>query len=84
MIAGITLANSSYRFEITSRIKPLRDFFIVIFFVLLGSHVNFATTNIAMIVPLVIFVVFVLVIKPIITMIVLGFLGHTRKNNFLT
>ena len=84
LIAGITLANSSYRFEITSRIKPLRDFFIVIFFVLLGSHVNFATTNIAMIVPLVIFVVFVLVIKPIITMIVLGFLGHTRKNNFLT
>ena len=41
LIAGMTLANSSYRFEITSRIKPLRDFFIVIFFVLLGSHVNF-------------------------------------------
>ncbi|HCY20919.1 TPA: hypothetical protein DIC40_03565 [Patescibacteria group bacterium] len=35
LIAGITLANSSYRFEITSRIKSLRDFFIVIFFVLL-------------------------------------------------
>ena len=35
LMAGITLANSSYRFEITSRIKPLRDFFIVIFFVLL-------------------------------------------------
>ena len=84
LVAWITLANSSYRFEITSRIKPLRDFFIVIFFVLLGSHVNFATTNMSMIVPLLIFVVFVLIIKPIITMIVLGFLGHTRKNNFLT
>ncbi|MFA7298324.1 MAG: cation:proton antiporter [Candidatus Absconditabacterales bacterium] len=84
LMAGITLANSSYRFEITSRIKPLRDFFIVIFFVLLGSHVNFGTTNMSMILPLIIFVVFVLIIKPIITMIVLGFLGHTRKNNFLT
>ncbi len=84
LVAWITLANSSYRFEITSRIKPLRDFFIVIFFVLLGSHVNFGTTNISMIVPLLIFVAFVLVIKPIITMIILGFLWHTRKNNFLT
>ncbi len=84
LIAWISLANSSYRFEITSRIKPLRDFFIVIFFVLLGSQVNFATTNISMIIPLLVFIVFVLIIKPIITMIVLGFLGHTRKNNFLT
>ncbi len=84
LIAWITLANSSYRFEITSRIKPLRDFFIVIFFVLLGSHVNFATTNMTMILPLLIFVVFVLIIKPIITMIILGFLWHIRKNNFLT
>ncbi len=84
LIAGITLANSSYRFEITSRIKPLRDFFIVIFFVLLGSHVNFATTNVTMILPLLVFVLFVLIIKPIITMIVLGILGHARKNNFLT
>ena len=84
LIAWITLANSSYRFEITSRIKPLRDFFIVIFFVLLGSQVNFSTTNTSMVLPLLIFVIFVLIIKPIITMIVLGFLGHTRKNNFLT
>lgn len=84
LIAGITLANSSYRFEITSRIKPLRDFFIVIFFVLLGSHVSFSATNISMLVPLLAFVGFVLIVKPIITMVILGFLGHTRKNNFLT
>jgi len=84
LIAGITLANSSYRFEITSRIKPLRDFFIVIFFVLLGSHVNFWTTNRALMIPVVIFSLFVLIGKPIITMVTLGFLGHTRKNNFLT
>lgn len=84
LIAWITLANSSYRFEITSRIKPLRDFFIVIFFVLLWSHVNFGTTHLAMILPLLVFIMFVLIIKPIITMVVLWFLGHTRKNNFLT
>ncbi len=84
LIAGITLANSSYRFEITSRIKPLKDFFIVIFFVLLWSHVNFGTMNISNILPLVILTIFVLCIKPIITMILLGLCGHTRKNSFLT
>jgi len=61
----------------------LRDFFIIIFFVLLGSHVSFWNiTNIAL--PLVIFVAFVLIIKPIITMITLWILWHTKKNSFLT
>ncbi len=83
LVAWITLANSSYRFEITSRIKPLRDFFIIIFFVLLWSHVSFWNiTSISR--PLLIFIVFVLIIKPIVIMITLWFLGHTRKNNFLT
>ena len=83
LIAWISLASSPYRFEITSRIKPLRDFFIIIFFVLLGSHVSFWNiTNIAL--PLVIFVAFVLIIKPIITMITLWILWHTKKNSFLT
>ena len=38
LIAGVALASSPYQFEISSRIKPLRDFFIVMFFVLLGSQ----------------------------------------------
>lgn len=84
LVAGITLANSSYRFEITSRIKPLRDFFIVIFFVLLGSHVSFWETTVSFLKPLLIFSGFVLIVKPIVTMIVLWLLGHTRKNNFLS
>lgn len=84
LVAWITLASSSYRFEITSRIKPLRDFFIVIFFVLLWSHVSFWSATITMLIPLLIFALFVLVLKPIIIMVILWFLWHTRKNNFLT
>jgi len=38
LIAGVALASSPYQFEISSRIKPLRDFFIVMFFILLGSQ----------------------------------------------
>lgn len=83
LIAGITLANSSYRFEITSRVKSLRDFFIVIFFVLLWSHVDFRgiLTYLPQVIAL---TLFVLIGKPIITSMILGRLGHTKKNNFLT
>ncbi len=35
LLAGISLATSDYRFEIMSRVKSLRDFFIVMFFVFL-------------------------------------------------
>lgn len=38
LLAGIVLASSPFQFEISARIKPLRDFFIVMFFILLGSQ----------------------------------------------
>lgn len=38
LLAGVALASSPYQFEISARIRPLRDFFIVMFFILLGSH----------------------------------------------
>ena len=41
LFAWITLATSPYRFEITSRMKVLKDFFIVIYFVLLWSNLSF-------------------------------------------
>lgn len=83
LIAGITLANSSYRFEIISRIKSLKDFFIVIFFVLLWSHIDFAWIWIYL--PKVILLsLFVLIGKPIIINIILWLMWHTKKNNLFT
>ena len=38
LIAGITLSISPYRFEISSKMRPLRDFFLLIFFIFLGSQ----------------------------------------------
>lgn len=38
LLAGVALASSPYQFEISSKVKPLRDFFIVMFFILLGSQ----------------------------------------------
>ena len=83
LIAGVTLASSAYRFEINSRIKSLRDFFIVMFFVLLWSHVEF-TTNIVFYIKVAILSGFVLLVKPLIVDLILWFMWHTRKNSFLT
>lgn len=38
LLAGVALASSPYQYEISSRVKPLRDFFIIMFFILLGSQ----------------------------------------------
>src|SRR3989344_5468499 len=42
IIAGVTLGSSPYQPEISSRIKPLRDFFLILFFIVLGSKMGFA------------------------------------------
>ncbi len=83
LLAGISLATSDYRFEIMSRVKSLRDFFIVMFFVFLGSQVTisyswkFFSSVLA-------FSLFVLLIKPLIVNIILGLRGYTRKNTFMS
>jgi len=42
LIAGIMLSMSPYSYEISSKLKPLRDFFIISFFILLGSQMVFS------------------------------------------
>jgi len=82
LLAGITLSMSPYRYEISSRMKPLRDFFIVLFFVLLGTRVDisYITTYAA---PILLFSVFVLIGNPLILMSIMGFMKYTKRNSFL-
>jgi Kef-type K+ transport system membrane component KefB/Trk K+ transport system NAD-binding subunit len=82
LLAGITLSLTPFRYEISSRMKPLRDFFIILFFILLGSQMVF--TNISQyIIPIIIFSVFILIGNPLIVMVLMGFLGYTKRNSFL-
>ena len=83
LVAGITLASSDYKFEIMSKVKPLRDFFVVLFFVLLGSRIKFPIPG-EYFLPIVVFTLFILVIKPLIITIILSKIWHTKKNNILT
>ena len=82
LLAGITLALSPYRYEISSKMKPLRDFFIVLFFVFLGTQMDFTSISLY-IAPILIFSAFILVGNPLIVMTLMGALGYTKRNSFL-
>lgn len=82
LVAGVTLSMTPYAFEISSRLKPLRDFFITLFFILLGYQMVFDNWQ-ALIVPTALFSVFILIGNPLIVIILMNLLGYTRKTGFM-
>lgn len=83
LVAGVLLSTSPYHREIAARIQPLRDFFLVIFFISLGSHIVLADVT-ANIVPVLIFSAFILIGNPFIVFLLMTRLGHTRKTAFFS
>ncbi|MEZ4180239.1 MAG: cation:proton antiporter [Candidatus Doudnabacteria bacterium] len=82
-VAGLALANSGVHHRVSGRVKPLRDFFVIIFFIFLGSELSFASLGQA-ILPAVLLSIFVLWIKPIIILFVLGIMGYKPRVGFLS
>lgn len=82
-LAGVALANSIANYQIIAKAKILRDFFIVIFFVLLGIQMSFANIP-QIIVPAIVLSLFVLILKPLIVIASLSFLGYRKRTSFLT
>lgn len=83
LAAGVTLAASPYHYEISSKMKLLRDFFLILFFVLLGSQLNMQNIG-PLILPATFLSLFVLIGNPLIVMAIMGWLGYHRKTGFLT
>ena len=83
LLAGVALSVAPYRHEIISRIRPLRDFFLVVFFVLLGITMNLKSIP-NLIIPIIVFSLFVLIFKPLIVMFLMAVTGHRKRNNFFT
>ncbi len=81
LLAGMTLASMPYATEVASRLKPLRDFFIVLHFVMLGTLVNLAVVADA---PgrTILFSLIVLIVNPISVLIIMGLMGYTKKTSF--
>ncbi len=82
-IAGVVLASSPYHYQIQGKIKPLRDFFVTLFFVYLGTKVNFADLGLTYPV-VIIFTLYALVCKPIIYLLLLGAFGYRKHTMFKT
>lgn len=82
LIAGIALSISSYSYDISSRLKPLRDFFIISFFVILGNQMHFANM-LHMIWPAIAFSAFILIGNPIIVMALMGYFGYSKHTGFM-
>ncbi len=83
LLAGVALAGLPYTQEISSRLRPLRDFFVVVFFISLGSQLSFH--HVAILIPVIIASVFIVVlIKPLIIMVSMGLMGYTKRTSFKT
>lgn len=82
LVAGISLSITPYANEVASRLKPLRDFFITLFFILLGSQMVFSNWQ-ALVLPTILLSAFILIGNPIIVMILMNLLGYTKKTSFL-
>ncbi len=82
LIAGMSLASSKYTLELGGKIKPLRDFFTVLFFVFFGSQLSGSIT-LTLIYQALIFSTFIVLGKPVIVMTLLRIFGYKKRTNFL-
>lgn len=82
-LAGVALASSPYHLQIQGKIKPLRDFFVTLFFVYLGIQVNPKDLLTAW-PAILIFTIFALALKPFFYTLILGRFGFRKHTLFQT
>ncbi len=83
-LAGITLASLPEQMQIISKIRPLRDFFLTLFFLYLGSRL-LISDNLLIILPnALILSVFVIIVSPLIVIITMSVLGFRSRTTFNT
>lgn len=82
-LAGLALSNISEHLGVASRTKPLRDFFLTIFFLSLGSQLLVGDIT-RFIVPAAVLSLFVLIGNPLVVMTLLGLLGYKKRTSFFS
>lgn len=81
-LAGLSLARLPYNLEIVGKVRNLRDFFITIFFVALGSQLILYSLG-SLFIPFLVLSLFVLIGNPLIVMVILGLLGYRKRTSLL-
>lgn len=82
LVAGVILSVSPYATEISAKIRPLRDFFLILFFIILGLKIQVSQVG-EIIVGVLVLSAIALIIKPLILMLLMKWFGYTKRNNFL-
>lgn len=83
LLAGICLAPLAYAQEVAARLKPLRDFFLIVFFISLGSNLHFGSLG-SMTSLVIAGLVIAVILKPLVAMAVMGLMGYTKRTSFKT
>lgn len=83
LFAGVSLASLPYAQEVGARLKPLRDFFVVVFFIALGESIRLDSMA-AAIVPALVLAAVVIVVKPVLVFFAMGAMGYTKRASFKT
>lgn len=82
-LAGLALSNLPEHLQIASRTRPLRDFFLTLFFLTLGTKI--VVPNFISILPTALVLsFFVILVKPLIFLSILGFMGYKRRTSFFS
>jgi len=83
LAGGIMLASQPYALEVAARLRPLRDFFVIVFFISLGTELTSNQFS-----DLILYIIagsaVVIILKPLIITAALGFLGYTKRTSFMT
>jgi len=82
LLAGMTLSISPYKIEISSKLKPIRDFFLFLFFIWLGSQMSFADIS-SQWTGIIVFSLFILIGNPLIVIILMGSMKYRKQTSFL-
>lgn len=81
LLAGMSMASLSFSHEVASRLRPLRDFFIVVFLITLGH--SLVPAELKDILPAALaFSFLAFLIKPLVILIILGIQGYTKRASF--
>lgn len=82
LLAGIMLSGTTMQREINARIRPLRDFFLILFFIVLGTHLGLGSLGVVAW-PAIIFSLFVLIGNPLIVLLIMRLFGYHPRTGFL-
>jgi len=82
-IAGVVLANTEYRHEISGKLKPLINFFNMLFFVGLGFGIKFSLPG-SWFIFIIISLILCITLKPVITYLTLRLRGYDLKTSFVS